>query len=237
MLNYLDLLLLLLLAVGAWRGYRQGFVNLIAGWLSYLVAGLVAALYARPLAEAADQAWHITATWGNWLAPVLPLPRALLNQPLDKVAAGQVEVFFNTTPLPGMIKNSFLAGLDRASGGTVGQALAGQLVFLILVFLTLVVLFYGSLFLLRRLARWGTAGINIAPAGPLNRFLGLALGLLGQGFWLSVLVGILRSLLTMPAMTAAPGFVPLARQFYSSGVAGWLGDSFDCLAGLLHILI
>ncbi|WP_406677505.1 CvpA family protein [Neomoorella carbonis] len=237
MLNYLDLLLFLLLALGAWRGYRLGFVNLIAGWLSYLVAGLAAALYARPLAEALDQAWHLTDRWGNWLAPLLPLPRPVLSQPLGKAAAGQLEILLNATPLPGMIKQSLLDGLEKVSGGTVGQALAGQMVFLGLELITLVALFYGSLFLLRRLARWGTMGINMASTGLLNRGLGLALGLLGQVFCLALLVGLLRSFLALPAITAAPGFLPLARQLYNSGMARQLGNFYDWLAGLLHTLI
>ncbi|QGP92115.1 Colicin V production protein [Neomoorella glycerini] len=237
MLNYLDLLLLLLLALGAWRGYRLGFVNLVAGWISYLVAGLAAALYARPLAAALDQAWHLTSRWGNGLAPLLPLPRPVLSQPLGTAATRQLEILLNGTPLPGMIKQSLLEGLEKVSGGTVGQVLAGQLVFLGLELITLVVLFYGSLFLLRRLARWGTMGINMAPAGLVNRGLGLALGLLGQVFWLALLVGMLRSLLALPAMTAAPGFVPLARQLYNSGMAFQLGNFYDWLAGLLHTLI
>lgn len=237
MLNYLDLLLFLLLALGAWRGYRLGFVNLIAGWISYLVAGLAAALYARPLAEAVDQAWHLTGRWGNWLAPLLPLPRPVLSQPLGKAAAGQLEILLNGTPLPGMLKQSLLEGLEKAPGGTVGQVLAGQLVFLLLELVTLVVLFYGSLFLLRRLARWSTMGINMTSTGLLNRGLGLALGLLGQVFWLALLVGMLRYLVALPAMTAAPGFLPLARQFYNSGMALQLSNFYDWLAGLLHTLI
>jgi uncharacterized membrane protein required for colicin V production len=236
LLNYLDLLLLLLLALGAWRGYRLGFVNLAAGWLSYLVAGLVAALYARPLAAALDQAWHLTSRWGSSLAPLLPLPRPVLSQPLDLAAIGQVKILLNGLPLPGMIKQDLLEGLVKAPGYTVGRALAGQLVFLALEIITLVVLFYASLFLLRRLARWGTTGINVTPAGLLNRVMGLALGVLGQMFWLALVVGSLRSLLALPAMTTAPGFVPLARQFYNSGIVSRLGNFYDWLVGLLHTL-
>jgi hypothetical protein len=38
-------------------------------------------------------------------------------------------------------------------------------------------------------------------------------------------------------MTAAPGFLPLARQFYNSGMALQLSNFYDWLAGLLHTLI
>jgi len=236
-MNYLDLILVLVLAWGAWRGYQRGFVSLLAGWISYLVGGLVAVLYARPLAEALDQAFRLRVGWGSWLESHLPLPQPVLSQPINMTAVHQVETLLNSIPLPGMVKQSLLGNLDKYSGTTVGQALAGQLIFFALELAAVVFLFYGSLFVLHRLTRWGAAGRNLSPFGLLSRGLGLALGLLGQVFWLAILVGVMRSLLPLPAITAAPGFLTLARQLYSSGVAALLGDFYDWMLCLLHTLI
>lgn len=237
MLNYLDLFLVLMLAWGAWRGYRLGFVNLVTGWISYLVAALLAALYTRPLAEALDQAWHLSSRWSGWLAPILPLPAPVLSQPAGGEAARQMEVFLGQLPLPGIIRQNLLEWVLKSPANTLGQALAGQLAFLALELITLVVLFYGSLLLLRQLARWSARGLRASPLGLVSRWLGLALGLLGQAFWLSILVGLTRSLLATPAITGVPGFLPLARQLYGSGVALRLGNFYDWLAELLHTLI
>lgn len=238
MLNYLDLILLLILARGAWQGYRRGLVNLLTGWLSYLVAGLIALLYARPLAEILNQAWHLTDRWSRGLAAHLPLPAPVLEQPVSNLAVRQAESFLKNLPVPGPVQQNLLGALDRAAGGTIGQALAGQLVFLGLELLLLVVVFYTSLFLLRRLTRRFSPGLHSNTAlGVADRGLGLALGLLGPIFWLALIIGTLRPLFAIPAMTSAPGFLPLARQLYNSGVAGVLGDFYDWLAGLLHTLI
>ncbi|AKX92951.1 hypothetical protein MTHERMOG20_12600 [Moorella thermoacetica] len=236
MLNYLDLILLIILARGAWRGYRLGLVNLLAGWISYLVAGLVSAIYSRPLAEIVNQTWHLTGRWGGELASRLPLPGAVLNQPLSTPAIRQTESFLSGLPLPGPVQQNLLGALDRASGGTVGQVLAGQIAFLGLELLILVVLFYGSFFLLRHIARRFSPGTR-GTVEMADRGLGLLLGVLGPAFGLALAIGILRSLFTIPSMTAAPVFLPLVRQLHSSGVAAILGDFYDWLATLLHTLI
>lgn len=235
-MNYLDIFFVLALAWGAWRGYQRGFVNLLAGWISYLIGGLLAVVYARPLAEAVERAFQLKVNWGFWLQSYLPLPRQVLSQPVSMPAIQQVEELLSGMPVPSMVKQSLLGNLGQYSGTTVGQALAGQLIFLALIIIAVVVLFYGSIFALRCLARWGV-GRSFLPLGLLSRGLGLALGFLGQLFWLAILVGIMRSLFTLPAITSTPGFLSLARQLYSSGVAVLLGDFYDWMLGLLHTLI
>ncbi|NLW06464.1 MAG: CvpA family protein [Clostridia bacterium] len=236
-MNYLDVFLLLVLAWGAWRGYQRGFINLLAGWTSYLVGALVAVLYTRPLAEALDQAFQLRVVWGSWLQARLPLPEQVLGQPLSMVTVQQVETLLEALPVPGLLRQSLLTNLDRYAGTTLGQALAGELVFLLLELVAVLFLFYGSIFILRYLVRWGTAGRSLAPMAIFSRVLGFALGLLGQLFWLSLLVGITRSLLALPAITTAPGFFNLSRQLYSSEVAALLGDFYDWMLGLVQALI
>lgn len=236
-MNYLDILLLLVLAWGAWQGYQRGFVNLLAGWTSYLLGGLLAVLYTRPLAEALDQAFQLRINWGNWLAQHLPLPGQVLSQPLSMATVQQVEALLEALPVPGLVKQGLLTNLDKYAGTTLGQALGGELVFLGLELAAVLFLFYGSIFVLRRLVHWGTAGGSLAPMASFSRVLGLTLGFLGQLFWLSLLVGITRSLLALPAITTAPGFLNLSRQLYGSEVAMLMGDFFDWLLGLVQALI
>lgn len=236
MLNYVDLLLLLLLAAGAWQGYRSGFVNLIAGWISYLVAALAGLLYARPLADVLDRAWNLTERWGQNIAPLLPLPRPVLGQPWGKEALNQVGILINSLPIPATIKQSILEGAARASGSTLGEVLAARIAFLGLELLTLAGIFGGTLFFLRRLARWGMKG-GIIPGGVFNHGLGLLMGLLGRAFWLAVLVGLARSFFSLPLTTTIPALVPVARQFYNSEVARNLNHFYDWLFVLWHTLI
>ncbi|WP_338833767.1 hypothetical protein MHLNE_01350 [Moorella humiferrea] len=236
MLNYVDLLLLLLLAAGACQGYRYGFVNLIAGWISYLVAALAGVLYARPLAEVLDRAWNLTDRWGQNIAPLLPLPRPVLGQPWGKEALNQLGILLNSLPLPETVKQSILEGAAGASGNILGQVLAARIAFLGLELLTLAGIFGGTLFFLRRLARWGMKG-GIVPGGFFNRGLGLFMGLLGRAFWLAVAVGAARFIFSLPFATAVPALVPVARQFYNSEVARHLNQFYDWLLVLWYTLI
>ncbi|MDK2820610.1 MAG: hypothetical protein PWP31_575 [Clostridia bacterium] len=234
LINYPDLILTLLLLWGCWRGYRLGVLNLLAGWISYLVGGLLTALYVRPLTEFIDQTGNVTEQIGRWLAPHLPLPETILKQPLNISTTRQLEAFFNNIPLPIPIKLKLLGSLMEINGGTVGQILAKQIVFLILELIILIVIFYGSIYILRRIAYWLTMGIDHTPLGLVGRLLGLFLGFIGQVFFLSIVFGLLRSLLALPTMTTVPGVLPLARQFYGSKIGFFLCDIYDWLFGLLH---
>lgn len=235
-MNYLDILLLFFMVWGAWKGYRAGFISLITGWISYLVGGLVAASYSRPLAENVDQTWHLSFKWASHVAVRLPLPKEVLNQPVSIPAVRQAEAVIADIPLPEIIKQSLIGSLDKYPGVTIGHALAAQIVFLCIVITAGVVLFFAAIILLRRLAQWVTVSNRLPFLGFINRMMGMALGFTSQVFWMSLLVGIGRNLLTLPAVTQAPGMLPLARQLYASPVAGHLGTVYDWMAAMLYTL-
>ncbi len=236
-MNFLDLILVLVLIWGAGLGYRRGAASLLAGWIAYLVGGLLAISYAWPLAEAAEQIFQIRVGWGCWLEPYLPFPRQMLDQPISIQAVQQTETLLNGLPMQGLIRQSLLNNLGKYSGATIGQALAGEIVFLFIKLLAVVFLFYGSIFVLRYLTRRGFGISNFLFLRLINRGLGLALGFLGMFFWLAVLVGMMRSFLILPVVAATPGFLPLARQLYSSETANFLVDFYNWMLSLLHILL
>jgi len=236
-MNYLDLGLIALLAWGAWRGFRHGFARLLAGWISYLVGGLVAVLYTRPLAEAIDQATHLSIRWASWLAGFLPFSPIIKDQPLSRTDVSQVETLLNNVSLPETVKQGVLNNLHKFSDITIDQALAGQLIFLALELICAVMLFYSTVFILHRLTGWIAGGGTFTHIGLVNRMLGLVLGLAGQAVFLAVAVGLLRNLIALPAMTSAPGLLSFGRQLYSSEIAVLLWELYDWLVAVFRTFI
>lgn len=239
MMNYLDLLLLGVLAWGAWQGYRRGLINLAAGILGYVVGILVALNWAEPLASLVDQQWRFSARGGAWLASHLPLPRLVLDQQLSVPAIKQVDTLLTGWPLPYSLKASLLTSLAQFKGQdlTLGEALGGLLVFWLLKMLAALLLFYLSLWLLRRLGVWLSRGWGFTPFGLPNRLLGLALGLGSQALYLSLFLGVVELGLKKGLALNFPFLELAARQLAASQLAPPLLDLFFWLEGLITRLL
>lgn len=239
MMNYLDLLFLGVLAWGAWRGYRRGLITLAAGILGYIVGVLVALNWAEPLASLLDRQWEVSARGGAWLASYLPLPRFALDQQLSVPAIKQVDTWLAGWPLPYSLKASLLTSLARSGGKdlTLGEALGGLLVFWLLKMLAVLLLFYLSVWFLRRLGVWLSRGWGFTPLGLPNRLLGLALGLGSQALYLSLFLGVVDLGLKKGLILSFPLLELVARQLATSQLAPSFLDLFFWLEGLITRLL
>ncbi|MBE3580250.1 MAG: CvpA family protein [Thermoanaerobacteraceae bacterium] len=237
-MNYLDWILLLILAWGAWHGYRQGLINLAAGLMGYVVGFLVALNLAGPLATLVDRQWQLAERGGKWLAAYLPLPRLVLQQDFSVQSVQQMDSLVGGWPLPAAWKagllNSMLQSGER--GMTLGEVLAGQLVLGAVKLLALILLFYASLWLVRRSGYILSRGIAFTPFGWPSRLLGSALGLSTHALYLSLFLGAVEWGLQRGFLDRLPLGVPLTRQLYGSQLAPPLLGMFYWLEGLVHNL-
>ncbi|HBT46478.1 MAG TPA: hypothetical protein DEA73_01150 [Peptococcaceae bacterium] len=237
-MNYLDWFLLLMLAWGAWQGYRRGVVNLAAGLLGYVVGILVALNSAGPLAALVDGRWHLAERGGRWLAAYLPFPRWVLGQDFSVQAVRQMDSLVEGWPVPAAWKAGLVNSMIGYGepGMTLGEVLAGQLVFGAMKLLALILLFYATLWLVRRSGYLLSRGLAFTPFGLPSRLLGSALGLACQAVYLSLFMGILEWGLERGWLYRLPLGTPLARQLYGSQVAPSLLGMFYWLEGLVHNL-
>ncbi|MGI9951662.1 CvpA family protein [Moorellaceae bacterium AZ2] len=237
-MNYLDWFVLLILAWGAWQGYRRGLINLAAGLMGYMVGVLVALNLAGPLASLVDRQWKVTEKGGSWLAAYLPLPRFILQQDFSVQAVQQMDSVVGGWPLPSVWKAGLLNSMIQSGekGLTLGEVLAGQLVFGVMKLLALLLLFYVSLWLVRRVGYILSRGVAFTPFGLPSRLLGSALGLGTQALYLSLFLGAVEWGLQKGLLDRFPLGVSLARQLYASQLAPPLLEVFYWLEGLMHNL-
>jgi uncharacterized membrane protein required for colicin V production len=164
-MNFLDWLIVIILAVSAWKGYRKGAVSILSGILG-LFLGLAAALtYSRPLAYWAEEQYQVTTALAGWISEKLPQPKP--------AAGGQLSSPVPEWLLPGSWQDK-LAGVDPALWGQIlAEGMAGFLVkvlaFLVVVLLALAIFKLGG--------RLITSIVTGTLLGSLNRAAGLVAGL------------------------------------------------------------
>ncbi|MBO8168653.1 MAG: CvpA family protein [Thermoanaerobacteraceae bacterium] len=188
-MSYLDGIILMLLGLGAFRGYRKGLLNSLTGLVGLALGCAVASSWARPVAFYLDKRYLITSRITPWLAAKLP-DLGLLERP-DKGGffAGFFHQLLNKLPLgsPAVSEGNLIYNLSFA--------LLVAVVFLLLIFI--------ATFLLRLLATAITATIKHTLLGGINRLGGLIVGLVTTAFILGLLLVVVTPLLAIS--TAVPG--------------------------------
>lgn len=174
-MNYVDLVLLVVLGLAAWQGYRRGFLRTVAGLTSYVVAFLVAWRYSPALAGWLDTRWdlggRIAERWplpagapaGISLWPDLALPAATGAEAASFIVLGLaflvlfvflvIVVRWLAGLLTGTIRHTPLGALNRLAGLVAGLAIA-------------VLLLGTGLSLYLVLAPGGQAGVAASVLGP-----------------------------------------------------------------------
>jgi uncharacterized membrane protein required for colicin V production len=165
-MNFLDWLIVLILAAGAWKGYRRGAVAILSGIFGILL-GLAAALtYSRPLALWAEEHFQVTSSLAEWISGKLPLS--------EPAAGGQPGLPIPQWLLPGTWQDKLKETDPALWGQTLAEGAADVLTkgiaFLLLVLLALVLFKLGG--------RLITSIVSGTFLGSLNRAAGLMTGVL-----------------------------------------------------------
>jgi uncharacterized membrane protein required for colicin V production len=121
-LNWVDFLVIIVLAGGAFAGFQQGLIRYALSWVALIVAFIVAAQLKGPLTEALSGVWNAfdPPVREFWIFVVLFVGLAIGGWFL-------VRAFYRTTRLP-IIKQ-----VDEVLGAVLGVAFAATAIVLLLV--------------------------------------------------------------------------------------------------------
>ncbi len=185
-MNWLDYLLIAYFLLGAWVGLRMGLLATLASLAAYLVGLIAADRLGGPVLAIADAHWHLTASFGHWLAttgaPVqvmLPLYRSQLG-----IAAGGVSAAAADRAAAGLILHYAAFALVFIAGHAVAWAVLGGLV--------------------ARAPRRG-------PAGFANTLLGLCAGALERAVVAAIVLGLVVSMGAIAALAPLSQAVAASR--------------------------
>lgn len=228
-LNVVDIIIAVVLAVQAALGYRRGLALALAS-VSGAVGGLILGYrWAQPLANEADQLWGVTTRLAGFLArymkSVIPASAVL---PKNATPA-MIEQALRTENIPAPLRDyltSHLADFLAQYGGAgsavdaVARALAGLLV----TAAVFVLLFFACRGLSYVIGAWLTHLAERTPLNLPNHFAGAFFGLLEGLLGVTLLIGILTTL-----MTFVPDSNVIARTWASSGLVRLFARAFYAL--------
>ena len=179
-LNWVDFVIIIVLAGGAFAGFQQGLIRYILSWVALIVAFILAAQLKGPLTDLLSKFWTAfdPPVREFWVFVVLFLGFSVAGWFV-------VRTFYRTTRLP-IIKQ-----LDEIGGAVLGVAFAAT-------FIVLQLLVFDTLFKTTVLP--GQTPLNPGETGWLHGY--------WQAMNDSVLVGVFRETIIPVAGTLARPFVP-----------------------------
>jgi hypothetical protein len=206
-MNIVDLFLIIIIAVGAFKGFRQGLVYSLGGLFGWVISLIMAVLYSPNLKIFLDSTFQLTSKMGGWFEKHIALPNMSLNSGAD---ISEMQYAINNLTLPQFIKNNLtneLIMLNATGNGpesinqVLGYGLAGMLVkgiaFLILFFLISI--------LIKIFLKIISRGLNATFLGGFNRLAGLIIGIGINSCILAIVIGVLYPLFTAGADNPVTG--------------------------------
>ena len=219
-MNLVDVVLVLIIGLGAWRGYRLGLINVLGGYLGYFLSIYLAFTYNASVTQWLNKHFALAIHLDRWLQHNLPAFRET-GAVLGNLVRGSVGGFLGKG-LPG-------DSVPAAQAVPAAATEPSMAVFLVQVFAFLLILM-GVTVVLHLFTGGITRFISRTLLGTVNRFGGLALGLAGT----AAIVGILIGLLFLIVPVAAPD---VGVKLQDSMVAMSLLQIFTLLRDRLLLLL
>jgi len=207
--NWLDVVLLLIMLYGIYRGLRAGFIRMILGLAGYALGFWGAATWSPALVSYSENKFRWVSSFSMVTRKYISIPIEVATKPLKDLDASQLVQTVLSLPLPQELKE-FMArhisnlGMSMGASGasTVGEYLYRTLASLCLhaaafVFIFFVVRGIAGLMseVLTRTLAGGLAGSSI------NRFLGAGAGFLQTTIVLVAVFGLLTPIMNMGAFS------------------------------------
>ncbi len=190
-MNYLDIGILILLILGAVRGYRRGLLNALTGLVGIIFGAAIASSWARPTAEYVDAQYRITNKISVWLLDKLP----------DIVS-------IESSNDNGLLAGLFQALTDKIMAESAVVSNVGVLYnisFTLLVILVFLVLMFIAALLLRLVAVLITRTIKHTVFGGVNRLGGLIVGVGTTTIVIGLILMVIAPFVTVGASAGADG--------------------------------
>lgn len=182
-MNWLDFIILIIVGLGAWGGYRKGFLAAFSKLASYILGFVGALIYYKPFAEYLSGMPAFKAGAIHSVEKVVTLPGELQKVPIQSLALNKVQSVLDSMSLPEMYKKQIgemlqqLGAIAKHSdvftvSDAVHQLIAGVLI-KIIAFIILVIAIEVVTYLFFKVISKAT---NYPPAGFFNKGAGLILG-------------------------------------------------------------
>lgn len=227
-MNIVDIVIILLIALGAYRGYKRGLLNALGGLFGWVISLIVAFTFNSNFKAFLDKQFNLTPSVGSWMGDKFPLPAGFEE---TNSSPQEIQQVVEALPMPAfmqdiMVENIAVMGeqegapenLSHIFGYGIAEMLIAGLAFLLLFFLVSLIIKFILGFL--------TKGLSLTPLGGLNRLGGLVIGGAVYSLILAIIAGVIYPYL-MTTDTA------LSSQIKASGAVNFLINIFGQISSFI----
>ncbi len=202
-MNWLDILIVIFILLGALSGYYKGFILAFSKLASYILGFVGAFVFYKPFAEFL-QTLGFDRVILKIIYPAIKLPEKLMQVPIQELSLVKVQAALSTMGVPAMYQQQMkelvqqLAAISKqAEVSTVGDALyylIAGVVLKVIAFLSLVFIFEVSTSIIVKLL---AKAINFSPAAILDHGAGLVFGIAKNCLGVAVLIIVVAPVLSL----------------------------------------
>lgn len=203
-MNLVDIIIVIIIALGAFKGFKRGLINTLGGLFGWAVALVLAVIYNTNFKSFLDQQFGLTAKLGDWLGERFPLPAGVDEA---SSSAADIELVVESLPMPAFMQDILsdkATSLSAQESGpeslsmVFGHGIAEMLV----IGLSFLLLFFIISFIIKILLKIVSKGVGVTPLRGINRIGGFIVGAGLYSFILAVVIGVIY-----PFLAATDTFV------------------------------
>jgi len=208
-LSWLDYVLLILIALGAYRGFRSGFVRAFLGLVALVVAFPLAGILTPSVSDFLQRQWAVAERMAAFLSEHIALPASLGSMELtDPVSVTQLIETLSAQHLPepyldtlGSVFGDLTSAAISYGAQTVGDFVFCAMALILLNTLVFLVLFSIIRGIINLIAAGSTRRMGLGFIGFSNRMAGLVFGVATVTAGIAVFLGLVAPFLGLSSLT------------------------------------
>lgn len=233
-MNIVDLVIIVLIALGAVTGYRRGLIESLAGLFSNIIGFFAALKYYSSLVLWASTYFNLKMSLQTYFQTHLVLPVPLMQLKLDKVPLSEIGNYLDKIKLPIVLKAQLIEYIQSLEAGMLTQAKLGDVIFQ---YLATAIINAGAFILI-----WFLVNIlimlivgvvrsitNNTVIGSVDHGAGLLIGMVLTGFTLTIIIGLLSPLLQVTNLAEPTLFSAVFKTMGESELLPYFLNTFNLL--------
>lgn len=241
-MNWADYLIIALLVLGFYNGYKRGLFGSLLG-LAANLAGIAAAYHYYPhLARWADSRWDLTAELSRYLYDHLGLSKVSFFQfKLEELPLASIGAYIDQANIPPILKTNLLEYWQSINSRIIipwqqqaGSFLPQYLATFILNLLAFLLIWIVVAKLISLLGRLFTMALESTALGRLDRLAGGTVGLALTGLLVTVLIGLVNPLLGFAGVLRLPFLGTLGNALGTARMYPFFINLFSSFSGYLE---
>jgi len=234
--NFIDFAIIILLALGALNGFRNGFIGSLVGFVGSIAALLLSIKFYRPFAVLLNEKFGILSVVHGFLSKNLPLPLEVSSAPISQSGIDVLAMNISKMALPEFIKIQVIEQAQSLSltAGQLGLTTVGEMLTFIVATtllngLALLLLWFIVDKILSLVAKILSRSLDNTFLGGINRFAGLLVGAALNALGLMVVIGILTLFLEVTSQAQTSILVAIAKTVNQSVLVPYFKQGYEVI--------